>query len=281
MNDPLLILDVSNLAYHAHYAVGNLSHGGYATGATYGLLRELVTLQARFHTGRVAFCFDSPPTRRREIYPPYKDGPKQHLTTAKAERARAEVHRQIKELHESLLPTLGFANLFAACGHEADDLIASLCHILPALESAIIISTDKDLFQLIRGNVNVYNPRTKVRIDLQAFWRRYGVLPDAWPAVKALHGDEGDNVPGIDGVGEITALKYVRGVPLPSRSATKIALWKFSPQYELNLRLVTLPFSRLPAPVLREDCVRRLQWFRELGRLGMDGLRRTYPLCAR
>lgn len=235
----------------------NLLHRSWHAGRRDADLAELLFLQevrrltGQFGTTDVAFCFDGPPLLRKKLLPGYKERPPLPPEERVARRLLANC---LDELHDLTLPGLGCGNVFWAKGYEADDLIASAVGSLLSADTAIIVSTDHDLWQLLRpGRVVCYNPHSKATLTDEAFraaW--YGLAPKQWAAVKALAGCVSDKVPGIVGVGEKTAAKY-----LAKQLSDGVVYQRVKTQlvYKLheNLPLVQLPFVDCPAVTLRPD----------------------------
>jgi 5'-3' exonuclease len=108
-----------------------------------------------------------------------------------------------------------FPNVFCQDGLEADDMIAECCSILSRCRpqsEAVMVTTDKDLFQCLGENplISWYSPTQNKEMDCQKFIKEYGIEPKLYAMVKAISGCTSDNVPGVSGVGEITALKYIK-----------------------------------------------------------------------
>jgi len=279
---PLLLLDVPNLCWRAFYAMGALKHDGESTGALYGFFRDLDFLAAQLRSNRFVFCFDVGKSRRTKLYPDYKANRSCHRfisDTYTAEQAlKDEVRNQIYSLHETVLPSLGFANVFGKAGYEADDIIASLCQTLPKGQEAILVSSDKDLYQLLTPCVSAYSPgaTTLKHITLDHFRSSYGVEPKDWVNVKAMAGCPSDNVKGIPGVGEKSALRYLRG-ELPKTSTFHKRITQGRRIWVDNCKLVRLPYSGCPEFTLGEDTPDLEAWRRVCDQFGFASLRATFP----
>jgi DNA polymerase I len=244
----VLIIDVSYLCHRAFHAMGGLAFRGRSTGALFGFFRDLLQLRKQFHPDCIAFCFDGGHKRRRAIFPDYKLRPK---STPEEDAARKILRGQMRLLRKDYLPMMGFQNIFWAKGFEADDLIASLCkRTLRDKDRGIIVGADHDLYQLLDDDVDIFDPRKKKIYTVKDFTQEFGIPPRHWAAVKAIAGCRSDAVPGIPGVGEKTALKYILG-DLPDHSAAfrKIV---YHP-WQKNLKLVELPFDGTPKLKLQRD----------------------------
>lgn len=269
-----IVVDVSFLCWRAFYSMGGLSHKGVKTGVLYGVLREVLDLQERFSSKDVVFVFDSRASRRKEILPTYKQKRHTKEMTPEEEMARFELRQQIKALYKIILPSIGFANVWRAEGFEADDIIAAFVKDrMPQEDSAVIVTADHDLFQLVDGRVSLYNPKGFVRTTLQSFRREYGVEPKLWAKVLAIAGCDTDEVPGVQGVGKITALRYLKGELKPESAKYKAITSEAGRAIMLRNRpLVQLPFEGTPRFYAIPDSVCAASWKRTLDSLGIKSL---------
>ncbi len=270
-----LILDAPNIAWRCYHSLGFLKHESVETGVTFGFLRELVNLQKIHGTRNVAICFDSVKSLRREIYPKYKSYRKsyyQKVMTDGERETHDAVRRQIKQLRKEHLPALGFRNVFLAPGLEADDLIASLCkHALKDRDTAVIVSTDRDLYQLLCPSVVIWAPSKRDAVTDKSFTRTHGVVPSQWPMVKAMAGCGSDDVDGIHGVGELSACRFLserlkEGSVMHRKVLAGEKVWK------RNLKLVRLPFKGCPRFEFVRDEATEGKWDQLCRNLGMKSL---------
>ncbi len=270
-----LVLDVSNLAYMAMYAFGDLSYEGAGTGAAYGIFRNLLDLTDLYSTKSVAFCFDRGHDVRKKIYQKYKESRRKPHDDEEKREAHNAVTRQLYRLRTAYLPIMGFRNLLWRDGYEADDVMASVCHNMPKGDEAVVVSTDEDLFQLLSPRVIIWNPRKKKPVTEKSFQASYGIDPMQWPLVKAIAGCSSDDVQGVKGVGEKTAIKYITGGLKPTTKAFG-AIVASTKKIERNLKLVTLPFPGTGVFGLQEDQVTAKKWDAVMVELGMKSLRRKW-----
>jgi DNA polymerase-1 len=203
----LLLLDGHSLAYRAFYAlpVENFSTAsGQPTNAVYGFTSMLINALRDLDPTHIAVAFDvSRVTFRSEAFEGYK------ATRAKTpEEFRGQV-----DLIRDVLTAMGVRFLERE-GYEADDLIATLATQAEAsgMDTAIITG-DRDAFQLVSSAITVLYPRKGVsdlaRMTPEAIEEKYGLTPAQYPDFAALRGDPSDNLPGIPGVGEKTATKWI------------------------------------------------------------------------
>lgn len=279
--NPLLIIDTNYLCYRAYHVFSRLSFQDVGTGAVYGVLQDIIQLQEFFQTNRCVFAFDHGPGLRRSLCPTYKGtrAARRAEMGADERRAREDLEQQIHLLRTQYLPTAGFRNVFAAHGYEADDIIASVAARVPTNDEAIIIGSDHDLWQCIRENVWCWNPQKKVGYDIGQFRKEWGIEPGQWPTVKAAAGCATDDIPGVRGIGEATAARWLRG-ELPGHTATARKLTAAADIIEKNLLLVRLPFPGTPNFDIVRDEITEETWSALADRLGMRSIRNKIPRAA-
>jgi DNA polymerase I len=203
----LLLLDGHSLAYRAFFAlpVENFSTTtGQPTNAVYGFTAMLINALRDEQPTHIAVAFDvSRKTFRAERYAEYK---------AKRTDTPVDFRGQV-ELIGEVLDALRISKL-ALEGYEADDLIATLStQAETAGYEVLIVTGDRDAFQLVSDSVTVLYARRGVsdlaRMTPVAVEEKYGLTPHQYPDFAALRGDPSDNLPGIPGVGEKTATKWI------------------------------------------------------------------------
>ncbi len=204
----LLLLDGHSLAYRAFFALpaeNFRTTTGQTTNAVYGFTSMLINLLRDEQPSHVAAAFDlSRKTFRAEAYAPYK---------ANRSSTPDEFRGQVSLIHD-VLGTLGIPVLTKE-NYEADDLIATLVtRAEPDGFQVLICTGDRDALQLVSDQVTVLYPRKGVseltRFTPDEVAERYGLTPQQYPDYAALRGDPSDNLPGIPGVGDKTAAKWVR-----------------------------------------------------------------------
>ena len=203
----LLLLDGNSLAFRAFYALpaeNFKTRNGLTTNAVYGFTAMLINLLRDEKPTHVAAAFDvSRQTFRLERYPEYKAG-----RAATPDEFRGQI-----EITKEVLAALGITVL-AEPGYEADDIIATLATQAEAQGFRVLVVTgDRDSLQLVTDNITVLYPRKGVsdltRFTPEAVVEKYGLTPQQYPDFAALRGDPSDNLPGIPGVGEKTATKWI------------------------------------------------------------------------
>ncbi len=202
-----MLLDGNSLAFRAFYALPTenfKTRGGLTTNAVYGFTAMLINLLRDEAPTHIAAAFDvSRQTFRSERYPEYK---------ANRSSTPDEFHGQI-DITKEVLNAMGITVL-SEPGFEADDLIATLA---TQAENegyrVLVVSGDRDSLQLVSDDVTVLYPRKGVseltRFTPEAVVEKYGLTPEQYPDFAALRGDPSDNLPGIPGVGEKTASKWI------------------------------------------------------------------------
>lgn len=196
----LLIVDGANAIYRAFFGIPPLrSASGVPTNAALGFVNMLLKVLREESPDAAVVVFDPPgKTFRHELYAEYKAG-----RDAMPEDLRAQIPlvRALVEAHR--IPIVEVA------GFEADDVIATLVTSLPADAEALIVSTDKDLMQLVTSHVTLLDGIRDRRYDPAAVTERFGVAPEKILDVRALIGDSSDNIPGVKGIGAKGAAKLI------------------------------------------------------------------------
>ncbi len=203
----LMLLDGNSLAFRAFYALpaeNFKTQGGLTTNAVYGFTAMLINLLRDEQPTHIAAAFDvSRQTFRLEKYPDYKAG-----RSATPDEFRGQI-----DITKEVLGALGITVL-AEPGFEADDVIATLATQAENEGYRVLVVTgDRDSLQLVSDDVTVLYPRKGVseltRFTPEAVLEKYGLTPQQYPDFAALRGDPSDNLPGIPGVGEKTATKWI------------------------------------------------------------------------
>lgn len=221
-----------------------LSHEDHPTGVIFGFLRELQKLSEEFESPNFVFAWDSRKSFRRDVYPDYKKKPP--LEDPEMIDILRSGKPQFSEIRLKVLPRLGFNNNFIQTGLEADDLIAWIVkdHAWE-YEHTYIVTSDEDLFQLLHDKVSIYNPREKKIYTKEDFIKEKGIEPSDWSWVKTVAGCSSDNVKGVVGVGEKSAIRFLKGELNEYLKKHKdIENFMESPAYERNMLLVSLPHER-------------------------------------
>ena len=197
----LLLIDGSSYLYRAFYGYPmTYNREGLPTNAVSGVLFMIASVIKTASTRRVIAVFDAEgKTFRNDIYPEYK---------ANRPPTPEELKQQIPHVHK-LIKKLGVP-LLCVDNVEADDVIGTLAKQASKSGLEVIISTgDKDMAQLVDNNITLINTMTDVQTDLENIRERFGVKPSQFIDYLALMGDKSDNIPGINGVGKMTAVSLL------------------------------------------------------------------------
>lgn len=196
----LVVIDGANALYRAFFAIPNLrAPDGTPTNAAYGFVTMLAKVLREERPTHVAVAADPRGgSFRNELYPEYKAG---------RDKQPEDLSAQLP-LVEELCEAYGVERLEIE-GFEADDVIATLVEAAPEDAEVRIVSTDKDLMQLVRPGVELLDTMKDKRIDAEAVEERFGVPPAKLLDVRALVGDPSDNIPGVKGIGEKGAAKLI------------------------------------------------------------------------
>lgn len=188
--------------YRAYYAIRRLTNReGLPTGAVFGFTNMLRKLVEDEHPDYLAVAMDLPgPTVRHEQFPDYK---------ATRPPMPEDLSRQIPYLHR--VCRVFRVPMLSHPGYEADDIIATVTR--QADESGlevVIVSVDKDLFQIVGSNVTILDTRTMTRFDPAGVEKKFGVAPHQLGDLLSLVGDTSDNIPGAKGIGAKGAVQLLR-----------------------------------------------------------------------
>lgn len=207
----LVVVDCNDLAHRARFSTGPLKYKEKATGVIFGFLEQLYVIGRELRPDDIIFVWDTQESKRRERHHFYKNRPPQE-----EDQETIESFAQFDELKEDILLKLGFLNVFWQSGYEADDIIARIIRSPKYKEHKFtLVSRDEDMYQLL-DNCDIYHGFGKRKknspkfITRQWFINKYGITPAEWVKVKQIAGCSSDTVPGVDGVGETTAIKYLR-----------------------------------------------------------------------
>lgn len=200
----LFLVDGHSFCYRAYYAIRNLSNSkGEPTNAIYGFITMLRKLIQDYGPDHLAICFDhAKPTFRHEKYKDYK---------ANRSPMPEDLCQQIEPIKD-FCKAFRFA-MFEMPGYEADDVIGTLARRAEKIGYEVFIITgDKDAMQLVNERVRILNPHKDGTVyDVAAVKKKFdGLGPDQVIDVMALMGDSSDNIPGVHGIGEKTAVKLIQ-----------------------------------------------------------------------
>jgi len=201
---PIVLVDGSSYLYRAFHALPPLTNSaGQATGAVKGVISMIRRLHKDYPGSPVAVVFDAKgKTFRDEMFPEYK---------AQRPPMPDELREQVEPIH-AIVRAMGLP-LLCVEGVEADDVIGTLARQASAQGRPVVISTgDKDMAQLVGDHVTLVNTMTDTVLDRAGVEQKFGIPPELVIDLLALMGDKTDNIPGVPGVGEKTALGLLQGL---------------------------------------------------------------------
>lgn len=203
MSKTITIIDTFGFLFRSFYALPPLvNKDGFPTGLLTGFANFIASVEKEHNTDYIVFALDMKgPTFRNEIDPEYKAH-----RPAPPEELIAQLPIAI-----SWVEKMGFATV-SQTGYEADDMIASVARLAKEQGMNVrIVSHDKDLYQMIDdGKIVVVDAIKRKDIDEAACIEKYGIRPDQFTDYQSLLGDSADNVPGVKGVGKVTAEKLLK-----------------------------------------------------------------------
>ncbi len=244
-----ILVDSPGLCHAAKHVMGDLTLEEKKVGVIFGFLNQILKLAKDLESHKLVFLWDSRNSYRKQIFSGYKSS---RNNKSDEDKLLDEIaFHQFDELREDILPEIGFKNIFQMDGYEADDLIAKI--VEDSDEEFIVVSSDKDLLQILKPNVSLFFPRTKKFYTVKDFLTEYPrILPKQWSLVKAIAGCNSDSIPGIEGIGEKTAVKYLQRKLTPTHSAYR-KIMDSTAIINRNKLLTSLPFEGLSKPVIVSD----------------------------
>jgi len=238
----IYLIDGSSYIYRAYHAVRHLSTSqGLPTNATFGFTNMVLKLLAEQNPEYMAMAFDAKgPTFRHEIYDAYK---------ANRPPMPEDLVVQIPYIKQ-VVAGMNISSLELP-GYEADDIIGTLVRAAEGKGFRVVMVTgDKDFKQLISRSVSMWDPMRDRTIDYASLKEDSGLEPSQWVDVMALAGDTSDNIPGVPGIGEKTAIQLIKAFGTTERlfqsldkvTQTKLRenLTRFHDQAILSRRLVAI-----------------------------------------
>jgi len=201
---PLILVDGSSYLYRAYHALPPLTNSkGKPTGAVKGVINMMRRLQKDYPESTLVVVFDAKgKTFRDDMYSEYK---------ANRPPMPDDLRMQIEPIHQ-IIQAMGLPMLIID-GVEADDVIGTLAVQATIIEQPVIVSTgDKDIAQLVNEHITLVNTMTNTLLDREGVIEKFGIPPELIVDFLALLGDKSDNIPGVPGVGEKTALGLLQGI---------------------------------------------------------------------
>lgn len=200
----ILMVDALNLFTRHFVAHPALGVNGNHLGGIVGFLGELRSLCTRFRPKQVYIVWESGGSaRRRALYPDYK----QHRRPEKLNRYyEDDIPQTVSDRTSQIAALVRLLQQLPVCQMygqdcEADDVIAYICRYMHSGSYHIILSADKDFYQLIRDNAVIYSPTWKKLVDVDEVINKYSIHPNNFALAKSVCGDTSDNIPGVPGIG--------------------------------------------------------------------------------
>lgn len=223
MDNRILLIDGMNMFIRSFAAIGLANENGNHIGGIYGVIQSVKSICETFRPTKVIFCWEGKGAakKRREILAEYKAGrdtrrslnktfqwkyPEQEQESFRAQLFRIKEYLEVMPIYQVEVDQL-----------EADDIIAYVSNKCWPNDEKVIISSDRDYFQLITEKVNVYRPIKRELITLQHMHEFYKIFPPNWIIVKTLTGDGSDGVAGVKGLGIKTINKLLPFLNEPRR----------------------------------------------------------------
>lgn len=198
----LILIDGSGYIFRAYYALPQMNRkDGTPVNAVFGFTNMLVKLIEDYGNEKLIVIFDAARENfRNKIYPQYKAN-------------RGETPEDLIPQFDLIKQSVKAFNIpqLELEGYEADDLIATYTHQATKLNiPSLIVSSDKDLMQLINDQVEMFDPMKNKKIGIKEVVEKFGVKPNKVIQIQALTGDKIDNIPGAPGIGPKTALELIK-----------------------------------------------------------------------
>jgi DNA polymerase-1 len=221
----IILIDANNTCFRVGWANKHLTNGGEPTGVIYGFLREILGIWERWKHARIAVIWDSSSEFRKTLTKEailkgiISEDQGYYKQNRERQRAKDEEAGKINEIAEAIeiqKPTLKkildltLVRQIKEDGYEADDLIGTFAKVHSDMGNIVkIVSSDKDMYQLLSPNVEIFTLGGKHSMTYDHFVGEYGISPAQWIDIGALAGDKGDNIHGVPGIAEKTAIKFL------------------------------------------------------------------------
>lgn len=203
MGKKFVLIDGHSIIYRSYFAfVKNplKNSKGKITSGIFGFLNTLEKIKQTIGSEYIALAFDAPgKTFRDEIYEEYK---------ATRPPTPPDIHFQVDKVKE-ICQHLGITS-FERKGYEADDVLATLAVSLQKKGSVYVVTSDKDLFQLVNDRIFIYDAYKNLILDRSQVFKKFRVAPERIADYLALTGDASDNVPGVPGIGPKRAVEIIK-----------------------------------------------------------------------
>lgn len=281
VNILLGIIDLHAVLHIAKYGASarGISKKDEDTFLIHNFLYKFRHICTKLPDAHIVFACDSMKSKRKEIFDMYKF--RRGSKTDEQIYLDSIAFPQFAAIKEYVLPTIGYRNVIEEEGYEADDVIAAICKRYP-VNNKIIVTEDKDLYQLLSNNTAILTPKNCKFYTTEDFKEEYGIRPSRWAEVKTLGGCASDNIPGIHNItasgavsqkcfGEKTALKYIRGeMSKNSTQYRSVSDERNKGVTERNRKLVTLPYEGMPEVKIKANKLSFVKFIEVAEHYGFD-----------
>jgi len=223
--DMIFLIDGNNTCFRVGWANKHLTNNGEPTGVIFGFMKELFAIWERWKDAKIAVAWDNKSEFRRVLSKQaiadgilteeqgyYKQNRERQKEKDLAEGKVNEISEAIDIQKETLIELLDMTlvDQIILDGFEADDIIGTLAKKHESNGDTVkIMSSDHDMYQLISPQVSIWIPSGKGSMAYEQFCGEYGIEPKQWVDIGAIAGDSGDNIHGVPGIGDKTALKML------------------------------------------------------------------------
>ena len=261
----VLAIDFNNVVFASYYGQKLFNSKMQNINAIKGFFFKLKMLKESFNPDYIIFASDLSRERtfRRKLYKKYK---------SQRKPTDEDIVFQMKYISQ-LISLLGYKTLNNDL-YEADDILGMISKFSNDNNmDTIIISSDRDLYQLINENTFIMSPRNNDVIDTAYLIEKYKLMPNQWIDLKILQGDNSDNIPGVPGIGEITALRLMHQYDTiddiyshmnEHKPNIKTLLEKGKDSIELTRKLVTIVTDYNLINLTEKDFIRDTQYGKEI-----------------
>lgn len=203
-----------------------------------GLLSTCNKIKQKYNQPiNIILVWDSKINNRKKIYPDYKANRKPKIESELADKTN---HYTLLDKLKDSLKTLGDWTNISLEGYEADDLIAYFVKVSAIDDTFVIISSDNDLYQLLNDRCVMYLPHRKDFYSILDFKKEFDIIPEKYVYVKALMGDKGDNIKGVNQIGIKKAVKLIQQGQCWGHW---LGIYGKEVDLEMNVELIRIPFK--------------------------------------
>ncbi len=280
----ILILDLHSVLHAVKFSLGKhrLSNNEKPTFVIYGFLLKLQLLIRKTRASVIVFALDSNTSKRKELYPEYKENRDKDKTPEMEELDRLALP-QFEKVRNYVIPIMGYRNIFHAQGLEADDIIGRVCKTYKDYE-IVVCTTDRDIYQLLSRNICIFDAKKNTWYTHIDFQNEYGIEPHIWKRVKAIGGCKSDNVKGVPipqtdptkkqmHVAEKTALNFIKGELGENTKAYKAIVSNAGKRViNRNKSLVILPRKDTPEYRIERDIVKESGFVKICNEFGFQSI---------